>query len=125
MCRERQPCSGSSPWEQQQCPVDGTDPSNVAARGSDAADGEADAAGRLGDEGTLLQGVVDALDAVVLHAQQEAAGGNKWFQQVKIGRKSVSFHQAVKTRANTGPLVCPTGVNKGQNRKHQQQYLCC
>lgn len=65
-----------------------THPSNVAARGADAAHGKADAPSRLGDEGTLLQGVVDALDAVVLHAQQEAAEGNKWCQWTKRGRKS-------------------------------------
>lgn len=66
----------------------GTHPSNVAARGTDAAHGEANAPSRLGDEGTLLQGVVDAFDAVVLHAQQEAAEGNKWLQQINMGRKS-------------------------------------
>lgn len=78
-------------WEQQQqqgCPCAGTHPSNVAACGTDAAHGEADAPSRLGDEGTLLQGVVDAFNAVVLHAQQEAAAGNKWFQQTKMRRES-------------------------------------
>ena len=47
---------------------------DVRARGADVVDREADAAGALGDDGALLEGVVDALDAVVLHAEQEAAG---------------------------------------------------
>ena len=36
-------------------------------------DRQSDAAGALGDDGALLERVVDPLDAVVLHRQQEAA----------------------------------------------------
>lgn len=41
-------------------------------------DVEPDAPGALGDDGTLLQRVVDAVDAVALHRQQEAAGNGEW-----------------------------------------------
>ena len=42
-------------------PVWLTDSSNVAAACADAVHSHADATGRLGDTGTLLQSVVDAL----------------------------------------------------------------
>mmetsp|Transcript_42581 Transcript_42581/g.101499 ORF Transcript_42581/g.101499 Transcript_42581/m.101499 type:complete len:246 (-) Transcript_42581:617-1354(-) len=45
---------------------------DVGAGGADVGDGHTDASRRFGDLGTLLQCVVDALDAVVLHLQQEA-----------------------------------------------------
>lgn len=54
-----------------------THPSNVAAGGPDAAHGHPDSPRGLGDERAVLQCVVDALDAVVLHAQEEAAGGEE------------------------------------------------
>lgn len=46
-------------------------PGNVAARCSDAVDSKTNATGRLGNVGTCLERVVDALDAVLLHADQE------------------------------------------------------
>mmetsp|Transcript_49580 Transcript_49580/g.137713 ORF Transcript_49580/g.137713 Transcript_49580/m.137713 type:complete len:323 (-) Transcript_49580:26-994(-) len=45
---------------------------DVPALGAHIRDRDADAASRLGDERALLQGVVDAIDAVRLHCQQEA-----------------------------------------------------
>ena len=47
-------------------------PGNVGAGGANAVDIEADTSGRLGDEGALLQSVVDSLDGVAGHRQQEA-----------------------------------------------------
>lgn len=44
------------------------------ARAPDVVDGQPDAARGLGDVGALLQGVVDALDRVVLHGDEEAGG---------------------------------------------------
>ena len=52
-----------------------TYPGDVTSCRSDAADGHSDAPCRLGDESALLQRVVDPLDAVVLHGQQEATDG--------------------------------------------------
>ncbi len=46
---------------------------DVRALGAQVVHAEADAAGALADLGALLQGVVDAADAVVLQLQQEAA----------------------------------------------------
>ena len=46
---------------------------NVVSRGSDAVNGETNSSSRLGDEGTLLQGVVDALDTVAVDGEEEAA----------------------------------------------------
>lgn len=40
---------------------------DVAVGGADVVDGQADAAGGLGDARALLEGVVDAVDAVVFH----------------------------------------------------------
>lgn len=48
-----------------------TDPSNVASRPSDAADCNSNAASGLRNEGALLQSVINAVNAVVLHCQQE------------------------------------------------------
>mmetsp|Transcript_76496 Transcript_76496/g.215220 ORF Transcript_76496/g.215220 Transcript_76496/m.215220 type:complete len:409 (-) Transcript_76496:344-1570(-) len=45
---------------------------DVAALGADVGNRKADATRLFGDQRTLLQGVVDALDAVGLHGQQEA-----------------------------------------------------
>mmetsp|Transcript_43278 Transcript_43278/g.109704 ORF Transcript_43278/g.109704 Transcript_43278/m.109704 type:complete len:430 (-) Transcript_43278:280-1569(-) len=45
---------------------------DVAALGTDVGDGNTDASGALGDQSALLQGVVDAVDAVRLHGEQEA-----------------------------------------------------
>mmetsp|Transcript_85769 Transcript_85769/g.191778 ORF Transcript_85769/g.191778 Transcript_85769/m.191778 type:complete len:753 (-) Transcript_85769:7-2265(-) len=47
---------------------------DVGALRANVGDGHADAARRLRDEGALLEGVVDALDAVALHGEQEARG---------------------------------------------------
>mmetsp|Transcript_15039 Transcript_15039/g.28221 ORF Transcript_15039/g.28221 Transcript_15039/m.28221 type:complete len:332 (+) Transcript_15039:1279-2274(+) len=47
---------------------------DVGPPGPDVGDRHADAACGLGDQRALLQGVVDALDAVVLHLQQKARG---------------------------------------------------
>lgn len=46
---------------------------DVAARGSNAAHGHADAPSRFRDERTLLQSVIDSFDAVVFHRQEETA----------------------------------------------------
>jgi len=45
---------------------------NVRPLGSDVVNVETDPTGRLGDHGTRLERVVDALDRVVLHGDQEA-----------------------------------------------------
>ena len=45
---------------------------NVSSLRPDAMDVESDAAGRFGNERSLLQGVVDALNGVVAHCEQEA-----------------------------------------------------
>jgi hypothetical protein len=45
---------------------------DVRPRRADVVDGDADAAGRLGYDGALLEGVVDALDGVALGADEEA-----------------------------------------------------
>ena len=50
---------------------------DVRPGGPDAVDVKADAAGRLRDESRLLEGVVDALDRVVGHRQEEAAA-ERW-----------------------------------------------
>jgi len=42
--------------------------------GTDVADRESDAARVLADDSTLLEGLVDSLDAVLLYGQQEAGG---------------------------------------------------
>ena len=47
---------------------------NVRPLGSDVVNVETDPTGRLGDHGTRLERVVDALDRVVLHGDQEARG---------------------------------------------------
>lgn len=49
-----------------------THPCNVAASGSNAAHSHPDTSGRLRDEGTLLQCVIDPLNAVIFHSKQEA-----------------------------------------------------
>ena len=54
-----------------------THPCNVTPGGSDLVDVQTDTASRLGDEGALLEGVVDALDAVVAHGQQETTTKKK------------------------------------------------
>ncbi len=46
---------------------------NVRAGRANAVDVDANSAGRLGDEGTLLERVVDAFDRVPSHGQQKAA----------------------------------------------------
>ena len=46
----------------------------MAAVGADVVDMEADAAGVLGDDGALLKRVEDALDAVITHGEEKAAG---------------------------------------------------
>ena len=46
-------------------------PSNVAACCSDTADGQSNATSWFGDEGALPQCVVNTIDAVLLHGQQE------------------------------------------------------
>ena len=52
------------------CSISATD---VTVGGTDVVDGEPNATCTLADDGTLLEGVIDALDAVLLHAHQEAA----------------------------------------------------
>lgn len=52
-------------------------PCNVASSGSDAAHGNTNTTSRFGDEGTLLQCVIDTLDTVVPHGKQEAARESK------------------------------------------------
>lgn len=49
-------------------------PSDVAAGCPDAVNIQADAPSILGDEGALLEGVIDTLDTVVAHGQQETTG---------------------------------------------------
>ena len=56
---------------------------DVGTGGSDVVDGEADAAGVLGNLGALLQRIVDAADAVLLHGEQEAAG------HLRLGRAGI------------------------------------
>ena len=48
-------------------------PCDVAASCSDTMNIETDSSSRLGDEGTLLQSIVDSFNAVVMHRQQETA----------------------------------------------------
>lgn len=57
--------------------------SNVRAGGSNSVDVEANPTGRLGDHGTCLQGVVDALNAIFLHINQEARS------QLRLGSAGV------------------------------------
>ena len=45
---------------------------DIGARGANAVNVETDTASHLGDHGASLEGVVDALDAVLLHIDQEA-----------------------------------------------------
>ena len=47
---------------------------DVRPRRTDVVNAQSNATGTLADFGTLLQGVVDAVDAVVLHLEQEATG---------------------------------------------------
>ena len=51
-----------------------TYPSYVASRGSDVVYSQPNPPGRLGDAGTCLEGVVDAINAVFLHADEETRG---------------------------------------------------
>ena len=44
----------------------------IGAGGPDIMDGQTDAAGALGNLGGLFEGVIDAVDAVILHGKQEA-----------------------------------------------------
>ena len=46
---------------------------NVGTSGSDAMHVKTNTSSRLGDEGALLEGVVDALDTVAVHGEEEAA----------------------------------------------------
>ena len=63
-------------------------PRMYALRRADVVDAEADAASRLGDARALLERVVDALDRVVLHGQQEArrhpAGASAGVEQGRV-----------------------------------------
>lgn len=54
---------------------------NVGAGGADAVNVDTDSPRRLGDEGTLLERVVDTLNAVVLHSQQKATEVRKHHQR--------------------------------------------
>mmetsp|Transcript_989 Transcript_989/g.1567 ORF Transcript_989/g.1567 Transcript_989/m.1567 type:complete len:407 (+) Transcript_989:1659-2879(+) len=47
---------------------------DVAASGANVVNGQPNATCTLGDSGTLLEGVIDAFNGVVLHTQQEARG---------------------------------------------------
>ena len=47
-------------------------PGNVASRGPDIVHVQTDSSGTFGDERTLLECVVDTLNTVTLHRQQEA-----------------------------------------------------
>ena len=47
---------------------------DIRALGSDVVNVETDSTGSLGDHGAGLEGVVDSLDRVVLHGDQEARG---------------------------------------------------
>merc|ERR1719370_1713764 len=47
--------------------------SNICSSSSDTVNVETDTTSRLGDQGTLLQGVVDTLNAVTVHSEEEAA----------------------------------------------------
>ena len=49
-------------------------PSNVGTSGSDSVDVETNTTGSLGNHGTGLQGVIDTLDTVRLHIDQETRG---------------------------------------------------
>ena len=51
--------------------------SDVAPRGADLVHGETDAPSGLADQGGVLQSVVDALDTVVKHLNQETARKKK------------------------------------------------
>ena len=51
-----------------------THPSNVAPRGANAACSNANPTGRLGDVGTGLESVVDPINTVILHADEETRG---------------------------------------------------
>merc|ERR1719470_615246 len=46
---------------------------NIGSSSSDTVHVQTNTSSRLGDEGTLLQGVVDALDTVAVHGEEEAA----------------------------------------------------
>merc|ERR1719341_2040190 len=47
-------------------------PSDVGSTGADAVDIETDTPGRLGDQGALLQGVINTFNTVTSHGQEEA-----------------------------------------------------
>jgi hypothetical protein len=47
---------------------------NVRVRSAYVVNGQSDSAGVFGDDGTLLQSVVDAVNAVVFHSQKKARG---------------------------------------------------
>lgn len=51
-----------------------TYPSNVAASGPDTTHGNTDSPSRLRNQGTLLQSVINPLNAVIFHTQEETAG---------------------------------------------------
>ena len=48
-------------------------PGDVATSSSDAVDVQTDSTSRFGNDGTLFQCFINAVDAVVLHRQQETA----------------------------------------------------
>lgn len=63
---------------------------DVRSRRADVVGAEADPTSRLGDHGALLQSIIDALDAVFLHLEQEARGELRvWGAGVEQGRRGV------------------------------------
>merc|ERR1719402_2035036 len=79
---------------------------NVRSTGPDAMYVEADPAGRLGDESTLFQGVVDTLDGVGGHGEEETGGelgtrsgsveeGGRGVGETLLGQHVVRFDSGV------------------------------
>ena len=82
-------------------------------------DGETDAASRLGDEGALLQRVVNAVQRIVLHRQEEArrhlGHGCTGIEQGRRGVSEVAFaHQVVGVEC-----LLDVGVVNADGHAHQ------
>lgn len=56
---------------------------NIAVTGTDAVDSETNAASKFADYRTLLQGVVDSVDGVLSHGEEEA-GAHLWHRRTRI-----------------------------------------
>ena len=82
---------------------------DVGLGGTDVGDGHADAASVLGDDGELLEGVVDAVDGVLLHGEEEARGhlgvGSSGVEESGGGMGEESVRQKVVGLEDAGDVV--------------------